>query len=463
MSNRLEIEIVPIGSVKPYENSARVHNARQLRKLVTGMTRFGQVTPIIVDENHVIVDGHAVWDALKKLGHTEIQVVVVRARSPAEIRAIRLALNRIAEDASWDRDKLRTEFGELIDLGIELDLTGFDTPEIDMTLSFDEPAGDAIEEVAASDLNPKAAVATAVGDIWAMGPHLAACGDARDKDLVSRLTAGRPVAAVFTDPPYNVRIDGHVSGLGRTQHAEFAMASGEMTSEQFIAFLMAALSAIIPSLANGAILFVAMDWRHIEELMNAGNRCGLELKNLCVWVKTNAGMGTFYRSQHEMIFVWKHGKEPHQNNFELGQHGRTRTNVWRYAGVNTFGKNRMDLLGAHPTVKPVAMIADALKDVTRRGDVVLDPFLGSGSTLLAAEETGRCCIGIELDPGYVEVAVRRWQKLTGKSATHPVTGELFDDYVERLGKKAENAAPLVPDKPKQGLRDQSASEEVNHG
>src|ERR1019366_10149882 len=166
MSNRLEIEIVPIGSVKPYENSARVHNARQLRKLVTGMTRFGQVTPIIVDENHVIVDGHAVWDALKKLGHTEIQVVVVRARSPAEIRAIRLALNRIAEDASWDRDKLRTEFGELIDLGIELDLTGFDTPEIDMTLSFDEPAGDAIEEVAASDLNPKAAVATAVGDIW---------------------------------------------------------------------------------------------------------------------------------------------------------------------------------------------------------------------------------------------------------------------------------------------------------
>ena len=173
---------------------------------------------------------------------------------------------------------------------------------------------------------------------------------------------------------YNVRIDGHVSGLGRTQHAEFAMASGEMTREQFTAFLGETLAALLPLLADGAIVFVAMDWRHIEELTTAGNRCGLVLKNLCVWVKTNAGMGTFYRSQHELIFVFKHGQGAHQNNFELGQHGRARSNVWRYAGVNTFGKNRMDLLGAHPTVKPVAMIADALKDVTRRGDLVLEHF-----------------------------------------------------------------------------------------
>ena len=214
------------------------------------------------------------------------------------------------------------------------------------------------------------------------------------------------------------------------------MASGEMTREQFSAFLGETLAALLPLLADGAIVFVAMDWRHIEELTAAGNRCGLVLKNLCVWVKTNAGMGTFYRSQHELIFVFKHGQGAHQNNFELGQHGRTRSNVWRYAGVNTFGKNRMDLLGAHPTVKPVAMIADALKDVTRRGDLVLDTFLGSGSTLLAAEQTGRTCIGIELEPGYVAVAIRRWQKLTGKDAVHAVTGETFDGYMSASRRRA---------------------------
>lgn len=242
------------------------------------------------------------------------------------------------------------------------------------------------------------------------------------------------------------------------------MASGEMTREQFAAFLGETLAAVIPFLADGAILFVAMDWRHIEELTIAGgDRCGLELKNLCVWVKTNAGMGTFYRSQHELIFVFKHGQGAHQNNFELGQHGRTRSNVWRYAGVNTFGKNRMDLLGAHPTVKPVAMIVDALKDVTRRGDVVLDTFLGSGSTLLAAEQTGRTCIGVELEPGYVEVAIRRWQKLTGKDAVHAVTGEPFDAYLERFASRRTNPGPLASDDPGQVRGNQSNSEVTYNG
>ena len=368
MSNQPQIGIVPIGSVTPYGNSARVHNRQQRRKLRTILKRFGQVLPILVDDNGVIVDGHAVWEELRGLGHTEIQVVVAANCSSAEIHTLRLALNRVAEEAAWDQDKLRTEFAELIEFGIDLELTGFDTFEIDMTLSIAEPAGDAVEEVAASDLMPRAGEVTEVGDVWRAGRHLIACGDARDKDLLLRLIADRQVAAVFTDPPFNVRIDGHVSGLGRTQHAEFTMASGEMTREQFTAFLGETLAALLPLLADGAIVFVAMDWRHIEELITAGNRCGLALKNLCVWVKTNAGMGTFYRSQHELVFVFKYGQGPHQNNFELGQHGRTRSNVWRYAGVNSFGKDRMDLLGAHPTAKPVAMIADALKDVTRRGD-----------------------------------------------------------------------------------------------
>jgi DNA modification methylase len=463
MSNHPETLIVPIDSLKPYDNSPRTHNRQQRRKLKKLLKGFGQVTPAIIDNNNEIVDGHAVWQALKDLGQTEIQVVRVANRSPAEIRALRLALNRVAEETVWDSHKLRTEFADLIQLGFDLDLTGFDSVEIDMALSLDEPASDAVEGALAKDLTPQRAVATVTGDVWCVGRHRIVCGDARDKGLISPLTLGRPVVAVFTDPPYNVRIEGNVSGLGRTRHAEFAMASGEMEPERFVAFLTDALEAMIPYLTDSAILYVAMDWRHCEELIRAGKSCGLELKNLCVWVKTNAGMGTFYRSQHELIFVWKHGNEPHQNNFELGQHGRTRTNVWRYAGVNTFGRNRMDLLGVHPTVKPVAMIADALKDVTRRGDLVLDPFLGSGSTLLAAEETGRCCIGVELDPGYVEVAVRRWQKMTGKSATHPVTGEFFDDYVERVGKIAENPAPQVPDGPGQDPGDQGASEGTPNG
>lgn len=187
----------------------------------------------------------------------------------------------------------------------------------------------------------------------------------------------------------------------------------------------------MPVLANGAILFVCIDWRHLGELLEAGAREGLILKNLCVWAKSNAGMGTFYRSQHELIFVFKHGDAPHQNNFELGQHGRMRSNVWTYRGINAFGPDREELLGVHPTVKPVLMIADALKDVSRRGDLVLDPFLGSGSTLIAAEETGRSCIGVELEPGFVEVAIRRWQKRTGKDAVHAGSGDTFAERRER--------------------------------
>ena len=248
---------------------------------------------------------------------------------------------------------------------------------------------------------------------------------------------------VFTDPPYNVKINGNVSGLGKTRHREFAMASGEMTPKEFTAFLLRAITAILPSLENGGILFVCMDWRHLRELLDAGDQAQLELKNLCVWTKSNAGMGTFYRSQHELVLVFKHGDAPHQNNFELGQYGRTRSNVWPYRGVNTFGKNRMALLGVHPTVKPVALIVDALLDVSARGQMVVDPFLGSGSVLLAAEKTGRICVGIEIDPAYVEVTIRRWQKQTGRDAICAATGETFEAVEARRKAAAVEAAARV--------------------
>jgi DNA modification methylase len=434
--------ILPVSP--PSLHHAREHNRKKRRKLAKLLERYGQITPIIVDQDHVIVDGHAVHATLKGLGCREIMAVVVSNCGPAEIRALRLALNRIAQDANWNEEHLRREFRELLALGFELDLTGFDQVEIDMTLDLDPSIPGGIEEEPAASLEPASEppVLTA-GDIFRTGRHQVGCGDARDSQLLASLVGTRAVSVVFTDPPYNLDIAGFVSGLGRTRHREFAMGSGEMSKEEFLEFLAESIAALISHLADGAILYVCMDWRHMAELLEAARRNGLELKNLCVWCKTNAGNGTFYRSQHELVFVFKHGSGAHQNHFELGQHGRIRSNVWTYAGVNTFGKERMELLGAHPTVKPWKMIADALLDVSHQRDLVIDPFLGSGSTLIAAERTGRTCIGIDMDPGYVEVAIRRWQKETGRDAVHVPTGQTFDEYVQ--SKRTESLAQTTTD------------------
>lgn len=440
LQNSPEIEYRPIGSLTRSPRSARVHNRKKLAKLQKLIERFGQVLPILVDERGEIVDGHAVHEVMKNLGYDEIAVLVVQSRDQENIRALRLALNRLPQEAAWDEEKLRTEFRELVALGFDMELTGFDAVEIDMTLSVDEPAGDSTQEEDAADLEPNGKTVVKPGDIWLLGRHRVACGDARDPSLMARLAEGRSVSAVFTDPPYNVQIGNFVSGLGKTRHREFAMASGEMAREEFIAFLCDFVATAKPNLVAGAILYICMDWRHLLELLVAVERQGLEVKNICVWTKSNAGMGTFYRSQHEMVVVCKHGDAPHQNHFELGQHGRSRSNVWRYAGVNTFGKDRMELLGSHPTVKPTTMISDALKDVTRRGEIVLDCFLGSGSTLIAADETGRICLGVEFDPAYVEVAIRRWQRRTGLDAVNVASGELFDDLCERADDESSDHA-----------------------
>ena len=434
VKNALEIVYLSATAIKPSPHAARQHSSAQRRKLKAILQQFGQVVPLPLDATTgTLIDGHAVFDALVELGHDEIAVVQLENRSEAEVRALRLALNRVAQDAVWDNAKLRGEFEYLITVGFDLDLSGFEAVEIDMVLSIDTPTANTVEEEMLDDIEPMAGPAVArLGDVFQLGGHKVGCGDARDASFICDLAAGKTVACVFTDPPSNVPIDGFVSGLGKTRHREFAMGTGEMSRDQFVAFLSATVTAIKPVLADGAILYLCMDWRHGGELCEAAAQNGLEQKNLCVWVKSNAGMGSFYRSQHELIFVFKHGEGPHQNNFGLGAGGRTRSNVWQYRGVNAFGKDRMDLLGIHPTVKPVAMIADALRDVTRRGDLVLDAFLGSGSTLIAAEETGRVCIGVELDPVYVDGAIRRWQKRTGKNAVHAATGETFDAIAERV-------------------------------
>jgi DNA modification methylase len=250
-----------------------------------------------------------------------------------------------------------------------------------------------------------------------------------------RLLAGQRAEMVFTDPPYNVPINGHVSGLGRTRHREFPMASGEMSEGEFANFLQRVFQLLVDHSAEGSLHFICMDWRHMGETLQAGRATFSEFKNLIVWNKTNAGMGSFYRSKHELVFAWKNGTASHINNFELGQHGRHRTNVWDYAGANTMRPGRLDDLAMHPTVKPVGMVADAIKDCSRRRSIILDPFLGSGTAVIAAERTGRRAYGIELDPAYVDVVIRRWQAYTGKSAELAVDGLSFDE-VERERRQA---------------------------
>jgi DNA modification methylase len=409
---------LPIDSIKPYSRSVRRHSRRQITKLKELIGHFGQVAPIIVDANRVIVDGHAFWQAMRELGSGEIAAVAVTGRSDPEIKALRLALNRIPSDAVWDNERLRREIQELVNLSFDVELTGFDAPEIDHILDVD------LQELNVVDADIPAVEKIAVsvaGDVWVCGHHRVGCGDARDQAFVDRVRHGKMSDICFVDPPYNVPIAGFVSGKRR---------------DEFTAFLGETLKVLRAASTPSALIFACMGWPHVFELIGAGRQCGLDLLDMCVWAKTNAGMGSLYRSQHELICIFKAAAEAHAINVELGRHARSRSNLWTYRGFNAFGSDRDELL-AHPTVKPVLMIADALRDVTKRGGIVLDTFLGSGSTLMAAEETGRHCFGIELDPLYVDLAIRRWQTKTARDAFHAETGELFEARARHLTATAE--------------------------
>ena len=354
--------------------------------------------------------------------------------TPSEQRAYALADNKLALNAGWDQELLALELQELIDLDFEVDLTGFSLAEIDLTLDAareastkgDDGRGDVIPHLANLPV-------CRAGEIWELGRHRLLCGDARSPEHYGMLMNGELANIVFTDPPYNVPIDGHVSGLGQVRHREFAMASGEMSVGQFTDFLACCLGSMARHCHAGTILYVCMDWRHMRELCEAGDMIGLELKNLVVWNKTNGGMGSFYRSKHELIFVFKHGDAPHVNSFGLGDTGRYRTNVWDYPGISSISASRHTELAMHPTVKPVALVADALRDCSRRGDIVLDPFGGSGTTLIAAQQTGRIARLIEFDPLYCDTIIRRFEQVTGKRARLAGTGEYFEEIEQVRG------------------------------
>jgi DNA modification methylase len=420
----LSFECVPIDRIKRSPYNARQHTAKQISKLARSIQKFGFISPVVIDEDGTLLCGHARVEAACRLGMRDVPAARACHLSESDKRAFILADNRLAELASWNSKSLQRELRFLSDLDIDFDFAaiGFDTPEVDVVLESNDDADDGADLLPrATDLPP----VTKVGDLWALGDHRLYCGSALGKSSYDIMLGGDRAQMVFTDPPYNVPINGHVGGRGAVKHREFAMASGEMTPEEFQAFLTTAAIRIEGAVCDGAMCFVCMDWRHCEDLLKATKR--FELRNICVWVKNNGGMGSLYRSQHEFVFVFKSGAADHLNNVELGKYGRNRTNVWQYGGANSFGSDRVSLLECHPTVKPVALVADAIKDCSRRGDLILDPFGGSGTTLIAAEKSKRRAALIELDPLYVDVTIRRWQTYTGATAVHTTTGSLFSD------------------------------------
>ncbi|GHH09691.1 methyltransferase [Sphingomonas glacialis] len=429
------LETVPTALLKSYARNARKHNERQVALIAQSLETFGFNNPIIAEEDGTIIAGHGRWEAAKLLDLEHVPVLRVRHLTPDKIRAYRLADNRLAELAGWDDEMLVVELGELttIDLGFSIETVGWTFPEIDVMLdppeaSDAEGPSDGID----NDIpEPPTTPVSRLGDLWQMADHRLLVGSSLEPSSYAVLMAGAAATMVFQDAPYNVKINGHVSGLGKVKHAEFAMASGEMSALQFRDFLAANMKALLPHLVDGAILAMCMDWRGLLALQLAMEEAKLDLINLAVWVKTNAGMGSLLRSQHELVAIAKHGKASHINNVQLGKNKRYRTNVWRYPGVNSFGRGRMDQLVAHPTPKPVPLVADAIRDVTNRGHIVLDTFMGSGTTLLAAERTGRIAYGIDIDPGYVDVSIDRWQKLTRGEARLDATGETFEEVKAR--------------------------------
>jgi DNA modification methylase len=428
----LKIIYQHVEELKLDPGNPRVHAKRQIGQIASSIRIFGFNVPVLVDRHGNVVCGHGRLLACRELGMTEVPTLCLDHLTSAQARAFMIADNRLTEIATWDDQLLAQQLRDLSLSGLDfsLEVTGFMTAEIDLRINSleDKPAQDA-DPADVLPESPARPPVSKIGDLWLLGRNRLLCGSALDTLAFTALMGQEHAATVFTDPPYNVEIDGHASGLGAIHHRPFPMASGEMDKPEFTAFLGRALRNLAAFSAAGSLHYVCMDWRRLDELLAAGAEAYGELKNLCVWVKDNAGMGSLYRSQHELILIFKQRGGAHRNNVQLGQFGRNRSNVWNYPGANSFARGGAEgnLLALHPTVKPVALVADAILDCTERGEIVLDAFLGSGTTVIAAERTGRRCHGMELDPLYVDTAIRRWQVLTGGKARHAASGRAFDD------------------------------------
>jgi DNA modification methylase len=420
-------EILPLDQLTPDPLNPRKHSRAQIRAIARSIDAFGFNAPILIDKNKQIVAGHGRYEAAKLNACAEVAVVWLEHLTDAQAKAYLLADNKLTDRSCWDDAALAARLKELTELAIDFEVEdiGFELPEIDFRIQ----SLDAADELDLAD-DFEALSGPAVsrpGDLWILGDHRLLCGSALEASAYDVLLEGAKAAAVFTDPPYNLKIDGHVCGSGAIKHREFAMASGEMTKEDFTRFLSSTFDLIDAHTDPGAVVYACMDWRHMGEMLAASHAASFDLLNLCVWVKSNGGMGSLYRSRHEFVFVCRNGRGKHINNVQLGKFGRNRTNVWNYPGVNSFKrKGHAKALELHPTVKPIALVADAILDSTRCNDIVLDPYLGSGTTILAAERTGRRGYGVELDPLYVDTAIARWERMTGAQARHS-SGKIFAD------------------------------------
>jgi len=440
-NRQLAIVYRPTETLNPRATNPRTHSKKQIEQIAKAIRTFGFTNPVLIDQNDGVIAGHGRLAAAKLIGQREVPTVRLADMSEGEIRAYVIADNKLAENAGWDKRLLGLELQYLSQLEIDLDvtITGFEGAEIDILI------GGIAEDAASSDradqiIEPIAGPPVSqTGDVWCIGEHRLICEDSTKAPTYQKLLGDKRPQMIFSDPPYNVPVQGHVSGNGEIVHAEFAMASGEMSKGEFTAFLASVFGNLAAHSVNGAIHFQCIDWRHIHEMLSAAEAVYTELKNVCVWAKNNAGMGSFYRSQHELVCVFKSGTAPHINNIELGRFGRNRTNVWNYPGVNAFGESRSDLR-LHPTVKPVAMVEDAIRDCSRRKGIILDPFLGSGTTLIAAERTGRIGYGIEIDPHYCDVVLRRLKAVCGLDAALDITGESFEEVEVR--RRAEGSQGL---------------------
>ena len=431
--------LLPIREIKPNPRNAHTHAKAQICQIAESIKLLGFGAPVLVDETFTLIAGEGRWKAAQLLGIGEIPAVQLLGLSEAQKRALALADNKIADTAGWDRERLAIELPELAELltqeNLDISVTGFSPAEIDqLKIDFEEDSEDPDDEIDQGwQTGP---LVTERGSLWILDQHRLFCGDARSEADLDRLMGSDRAAMAFLDVPYNVKVR-NIGGRGRTKHPEFAFASGEMSRPEYVEFLLSALGNCDRVSRDGTVHYVCCDWRHITEIVEAGLPTYGEVLNIVVWVKSNAGQGSFYRSQHEFIVVFRAGQSPHLNNIQLGRHGRSRSNVWTYRGVNTFGRGRMEELRSHPTVKPVALVADAMRDCTRRRDIVLDTFSGSGTTIMAAERVGRRAYAMEIEPRYVDVAIRRWQAFTGKDAVDSESGRTFDQLEAERARAAD--------------------------
>lgn len=442
---KLRSERWPIDKLRDADRRSRRTSPEQLERVTQSISQFGFLKPVLIDAKGRIVDGHILVEVARRLSLADIECVIIDHLSENELRLARIALNRIQETGEWELEELSLELGELDAADLDLTVTGFDLGELDLILD-----QGAVLASLDKGIPPKPPIPTSLpGDLWYLDQHRLLCGDSLDPRSYELVLAGRTIDCVFSDPPYNIKIEGVVSGLGKTKHRDFAMGVGEMSDEEFTEFLANYLRRCKEHASEGAVLFACMDWRQADLLMLAGRDAGLHRINKAIWNKGNGGMGSLYRSAYEEVVVFCTTPSPAINNVLLGKYGRNRTNVWNYPGANQHGSSAGKTLGDHPTPKPVELVADALQDVTRRGQLILDPFMGSGTTLIAADAIERVACGIELDPAYVDVTIARWQKMTGKQAVH-VSGKSFDALrEERLGRPA---AEVVDQLPSEGAR-----------